>query len=111
MQAKPKILKVFLVALIASLLLGACYGGDSGRVWFNLPSLPLRLDSNGAATIYGLPAGAILPAAQVQQFQSGDIQKLEARTGYNGVHVELNGDDLPFLPGTLTSTEQCPGCS
>ena len=44
MQAKPKILKIFLVALIASLLLGACYGGSTGRVWFNLPSLPIHLD-------------------------------------------------------------------
>ncbi len=105
MQAKPKILKVFLVALIASLLLGACYGGDSGRVWFNLPSLPLRLNSDGAASVYGIPVGAILPAAQVQQFQSGDIQKLEARAGYNGVHVELNGDDLPFLAWDGTSTD------
>ncbi len=105
MQAKPKILKVFLVALIASLLLGACYGGDSGRVWFNLPSLPLRLDSSGSATIYGLPVGAILPTTQVQQFQSGDIQKLEARIGYNGIHVELNGDDLPYISWDEQSTE------
>ena len=104
MQAKPKILKVFLVALIASLLLGACYGGSSERVWFNLPSLPLRLDSNGAASLYGLPVGAILPATQVQQFQAGDIQKLEARAGYNGLHVELNGDDLPYVAWDEAST-------
>ena len=66
MQERPKILKILLVTLIASLLLGACYGGNSGRVWFNLPSMPIRIDDSGVATIYGISAGPILPAAQVQ---------------------------------------------
>lgn len=36
MQVRPRILTIALIALATSVLLGACYGGDSGRVWFNL---------------------------------------------------------------------------
>ena len=97
MQERPKILKILLVALIASLLLGGCYGGSSGRVWFNVPSVPIRVDNSGVASVYGISLGAILPAAQIQQWSDGGIQKLEARIGYNGIHVEINGDDLPYI--------------
>jgi len=47
MQAKPKILKIFLVALMASLVLGACGGGTTGSTWFNLPSIPVKIGADG----------------------------------------------------------------
>ena len=47
----------------------------------------------------------ILQPAIIQQLQAADIQRLEARIGYNGVHVYLNGQDMPYLGWTAESTE------
>ncbi|HXF64066.1 MAG TPA: hypothetical protein VNK95_20740 [Caldilineaceae bacterium] len=97
MQAKPKIVQILVVALIVSLLLGACGGGTSGRTWFNLPSAKLHVQPDGTARAFGLNLGAVVPATLVQQLQSANIQKLEVRIGYNGIHVYANGEDLPYI--------------
>jgi len=96
MQAKPKILKIFVVALILSLILTACGGGTTGSTWFNLPSLPVKLQADGSMSVFGL---SVTPpnAALLQQLQTADIQKLEVRIGYNGIHVYANGNDLPYI--------------
>ncbi len=104
MQAKPKILKIFVVALILSLILTACGGGTTGSTWFNLPSLPVKLQADGSMSVFGL---AVTPpnAALLQQLQSANIQKLEVRIGYNGIHVYANGNDLPYIKWDAASVE------
>lgn len=106
MQAKPKIVKILVVALIASLVLGACGGGTTGRTWFNLPSAKVNLQPDGSARVFGYNLGPVLPASQVQQWQSANIQRLEVRIGYNGVHVFTNGAGLPFLRWDQASMTQ-----
>ena len=98
MQARPKIVKILAVALIVSLVLAACGGGTTGKTWFNLPSVKVNLQPDGTARVFGLNIGYIgLPPATIQQLQSANIQRLEVRIGYNGVHVYANGQDLPYL--------------
>ena len=66
MQAKPKIVKILVVALIVSLVLGACGGGTSGSTWFNLPSVRVNVQENGAAKVWGFNVGAVvLQPAQI----------------------------------------------
>ncbi|MEZ4676303.1 MAG: hypothetical protein R2932_18935 [Caldilineaceae bacterium] len=96
MQAKPKIFRIFVVALILSLMLSACTGGGTtGSTWFNLPSIPVKVQANGNITVFGL-AVANNPAL-LQQLQTANVQKLEVRVGYNGIHVYANGNDLPYI--------------
>ena len=99
MQAKPKLFHVFLVALVASLILGACTGGGStGSTWFNTPSIKVRVQEDGTAKVYGLPVNSVvLPPEVVQQLQAAGVEKLDVRVGYNGVHVYANGEELPYL--------------
>ena len=97
MQARPKIVQVFVIALIVSLVLGACGGGSTGKTWFNLPSAAVRVQPDGTARVYGFNVGYILDPALIQQLQSADIQELEVRIGYNGIHVYTNGNQLPFI--------------
>ncbi len=97
MQAKPKILRILVVALIVSLVLGACGGGNTGKTWFNLPSIPVRVQSNGVASVFGFNIGPVLQPSLIQQLQSANVQKLEIRIGYNGIHVYANGRDLPYI--------------
>lgn len=96
MQARPKILKIFVVALIASLVLAACGGGTTGATWFNVPSIPLQLQEDGTLAVFGLGVTRLNPTL-VQQFQAADVQKLEVRIGYNGIHVYADGADLPYI--------------
>lgn len=96
MQARPKILKIFVVALIASLVLAACGGGTTGATWFNLPSIPVQLQEDGTVALFGLGVTRLDPAL-VQQFQAANVQKMEVRIGYNGIHVYANGADLPYI--------------
>ena len=96
MQARPKILKIFVVALIASLVLAACGGGTTGATWFNLPSIPLQLQETGTLSVFGLPVTTLNPAL-VQQLQGANVQKMEVRIGYNGIHIYANGVDLPYI--------------
>ena len=97
MQARSKIYRIFVVALIASLVVSACGGGTSGSTWFNLPSAPIHVQADGSARAFGLNIGALLPQATVQQLQSANIRKLEVRIGYHGVFVLANGQSLPYL--------------
>jgi antitoxin component of MazEF toxin-antitoxin module len=97
MQPQARFYRLIVVALIASLVLGACGGGTSGKTWFNLPSIGINIQPNGTATVLGYNAGAIVPAALIQQLQAANIQKLEVRIGYNGVFVYANGSNLPYL--------------
>ncbi|MEM7531589.1 MAG: hypothetical protein AAF639_05410, partial [Chloroflexota bacterium] len=83
MRARSTILKVFLITILSSLLLQGCYGGDTGRTWFNLPSIAVRVQSNGALSAYGIPIPAVLPQDLLGQFHAANIQQLEVRIGYN----------------------------
>lgn len=101
MQARRKfvpILLVILVVLFAAVVLVACGGNgqvdNRGQSWMNLPSLPVNVDANGAASVYGLGIGQVLTPDQVQLMQAmGDAQRLEARVGFEGVSVLKNGED------------------
>ncbi len=105
MQAKPRIARVVVIALIVSLLLGACGGGDTGKTWFNLPAIAVRVQPDGTAKIWGFNLGAvILQPAQLQQFQAAGIQQLLVRIGYNGIHLYVNGQDLPYVSWDQTQT-------
>ncbi|CAN5651818.1 hypothetical protein BH10CHL1_BH10CHL1_26650 [soil metagenome] len=103
MQVNPKIIKIFAVALVASLVLSGCGGGTSGSTWFNLPSIPLRIQPDGSAKVFGFNIGPLLPPATLQQLQTANIQKLEIRLGYNGIHAYANGQDLPYIGWDATS--------
>ncbi len=110
MQARPKIVQIFVVALIISLVLGACGGGTTGKTWFNLPSVPVNVQADGTASVLGFNVGYIgLAPAMIQQMQAVPIQELEVRIGYNGVHVYANGEDLPYLKWDQASVETLQG--
>lgn len=98
MQGRRKSIHLFLVALIVSLMLGGCGGGTTGATWFNLPSIPVRIQPDGTAKVFGIGIPAqILQPAMLQQMQAANIQKLEVRIGYNGIHAYADGQDLPYL--------------
>ncbi len=97
MQARPKIVKILVVALLVSLVLAACGGGSTGKTWFNLPSAKVRIQPDGAMRVWGLNVGYFPQPALIQQFQGANIQQLEVRIGYNGIHVYANGEDLPYV--------------
>lgn len=97
MQARPKIVKILVVALLVSLVLAACGGGSTGKTWFNLPSAKVRIQPDGAMRVWGLNVGYFPQPALIQQLQGANIQQLEVRIGYNGIHVSANGQDLPYV--------------
>lgn len=97
MQPSLKSVRVCAIALIASLALSACGGGTSGSTWFNLPSIPVKVQPDGTAKAFGINLGPVLPPATVQQLQGADLQELNVRVGYNGVHLYADGADLPHL--------------
>ena len=105
MQARRKLLPILLVivALLSAVaVLVACGGsGDvdsRGQTWMNFPSLPVNVDAQGAANVYGIGIGQVLPPDQVALLQSmGDAQRLEARVGFDGVQVYKNGEDAVNL--------------
>ena len=105
MRANPRLWKVLLTALIVSLFLGSCGGGTTGKTWFNLPSITLRVQPNGSANVYGIPIGvAVLQPAQIAMLQGANVQRLEVRWGYNGLHALVNGEDMPYLAWDEAST-------
>jgi hypothetical protein len=97
MQARPKIVKILVVALIVSLVLAACGGGTTGKTWFNLPSAKVQVQPDGAMSVFGFTVGYFPQPALIQQLQAANIQRLEVRIGYNGIHVYANGEDLPYV--------------
>lgn len=96
MQSKPKF-GVILVVSIAAFLLTACGGGSTGATWFNLPSIPVRIQEDGSAEVAGINVGPVLAPEQVEQLQNANIQELETRVGYNGLYLYANGEQLPYL--------------
>lgn len=97
MQARPRNYQIVLVLIIASVLLGACGGSGSGSTWFNLPSVPVKIQADGSAKVFGFGLGPVLTADQVSQLQTANIQQLNIRVGHNGVHPYANGEDLPYI--------------
>ncbi|MEZ4713289.1 MAG: hypothetical protein R3A44_39240 [Caldilineaceae bacterium] len=105
MQGKSKILGVFLV-LLSAFMLSACGGGSTGSTWFNLPSIPLRIQPDGTAKVFGFSIpNQILPPATIQQLQGANVQELQVRVGYNGIHVYNNGVDLPYIKWDESSVD------
>ena len=96
MQANLRFIKICALALVVSLMVSACGGGTTGATWFNVPSIPVTLGTDGALTIFGQPLPAALPAL-AQQLQSASVQKLEIRIGYNGILIYANGQPLPYV--------------
>lgn len=101
MQAKRKLLPILLVLLVA-LVVAACSGGGAPgqeQTWFNLPAVPLDVNPDGTLSLYGigLPVGAIVPPATVQQLQAANVQQLQVRAGANGLFIYVNGQALPYI--------------
>ncbi len=105
MQARAKIVIILVVALIVSLVLVGRGGGTSGSTWFNLPSVKVTVQPDGTAKVFGFNIGMVLQPALIQQLQAANIQKLEARIGYNGIHVYANGEDMPYIEWDQQKTE------
>lgn len=102
MQAKSRVLLVLVIVLISAMVLSACGGSapnTDGRTWFNLPAAKVNLRPDGTVSAYGIPVpvGSVLPAATVAQLQAAGVQQLEARWGRNGVHIYVNGEELPYV--------------
>jgi hypothetical protein len=105
MQPKSRFLVLGLSTLLTALLLGGCGGGDTGKTWFNLPSLEVAVNEAGQAKVAGftLPAPVLQPA-QIEQLQAAGVDQIEARIGYGGIHALVNGEDLPYLAWDEEST-------
>lgn len=98
MQAKGRTLRTILAVLVISLVLGACgSGGDGGSTWFNLPSVPVKVDANGNGSVLGFQIRPILQQPLLDQFAAAGVDVLEVRIGYNGVFLYADGDPLPYL--------------
>lgn len=95
MQATLRFTKICALALVVSLMVSACGGGTTGATWFNLPSIPVTLGTDGTLTLFGLPL--MTNPTLAQQLQSANIQKLEIRIGYNGILIYANGQPLPYI--------------
>ena len=102
----PALLRKFAAVLVISLALGACAGGGSGgSTWFNLPSVPIRVDASGNVNALGFPMGALLQQPMLDQFAAAGVDVLEARIGYHGVFLYADGEPLPYLKWSDESTE------
>ena len=94
----PALLRKFIIVLVFILVLGACNGGgDGGSTWFNLPSVPIRVDGNGYGTVLGFPAAPILQQPMLDQLAAAGVDVLEVRIGYHGVFFHADGEPLPYL--------------
>jgi hypothetical protein len=59
--------------------------------------------------VWGLNVGFFPQPALIQQLQAANIQQLEVRIGYNGIHVYANGEDLPYVKWDEASVETLQG--
>ncbi len=105
MQARLKTLPIFLVGLVTMLLLSACGGGDTGSTWFNVPSVPVQVEEDGSASLYGFNLGPVVDAAMVDQLQAAGVDKLDVRVGYEGIQPYLDGEALPYVGWDQGSVE------
>lgn len=97
MRAKFSYLRVVVVILLTSLVLAACAGGGSGgSSWFNLPSIPLSIESNGRLSALGFPV-VNLGSGLASQLQATGAGQLEVRIGYDGVFIFADNQPLPAL--------------
>ena len=87
---------------LASLVLGACTGGGTtGTTWFNLPSVVVRVGNDGdslralGVTVGSLSAFGVKDVTDL--LVNGGVETVEMRLGYNGIHVYVDGDDLPYI--------------
>ena len=102
----PALLRKIVAVLVISLVFGACTGGgDGGSTWFNLPSVPIRVDANGNGTALGFAMGTILQQPMLDQFAVAGVDVLEARIGYHGVFLYADGEPLPYLKWSDESTD------
>lgn len=98
MQARPRNYQLVLLLIITAMLLGACGGSGAGSTWFNLPSVPVKIQADGSAKVFGFGLGPVLTADQVSQLQAANIQQLNIRVGHNGALTPMpNGEDSPYL--------------
>ncbi len=102
----PALLRKFIVILAFILVLGACNGGgEGGSTWFNLPSVPIRVDANGNGNVLGFNMGAILQQPLLDQFSVAGVDVLEVRIGYHGIFLHADGEPLPYLKWSDESAE------
>lgn len=102
MQAKSRVLLALVIVLISALLISACGGGAApntdGKTWFNLPAARVKVTQEGTLNAYGIPVPVqVLPPALIDQLQAAGVQQMEARWGRNGVHIYVNGEELPYV--------------
>lgn len=97
MQPTPRKFSIVLVLLIAAVILAACGTAGGSKTWFNLPSVPVKLQADGTARVFGINVGSVVQATLINQLETAGVQKLDVRTGSNGVHIYNNGNELPYL--------------
>ncbi len=106
MPATGRFFRTMLAVLAISLALGACSGnGDDGSTWFNLPSVPIKVDAAGNGTALGFPMGLILQQSLLDQFAVAGVDVLEVRIGFHGVFLYADGSPLPYLSWNDESAE------
>lgn len=113
MQAKRTLLPTLLILILAVLALAACGGGGAAggpeKTMFNLPSAQIDVAPDGSASFYGLPLSGVIAPAQlqplVQQLQAAGAQQVQLRIGANGVHIFVNGEQLPYLAWDSASVD------
>lgn len=92
--------RVLLLTSVLALVLGACGGASTGSTWFNLPSVTVRVGDDGSLSVMGIPVGTTAStglSAVVDPLQAAGTDTLEVRIGYNGIHIYLDGQDLPYI--------------
>jgi hypothetical protein len=101
-QQKPSTARLWILLVVALILavvmwfVASSRGGDTGRTWMNLPSVPVEVAPNGVASVFGFNVAA-LPPNLIQQFQSANWQQVDLRWGNNGLNLYANGEQLPSL--------------
>ena len=92
--------RVLLLISVLALVLGACGGASTGSTWFNLPSVTVKVREDGSLRVMGIPVGTTAStglSAVVDPLQAAGADTLEVRIGYNGIHIYLDGQDLPYI--------------